>query len=239
MLTVYGQQPSFLLSQLNNSRVSEAYRLCNDSLKRQFHALHLSFPPRQVYLRSFKYDSELEVWVRQRSEDPFKLFKTYHVCAMSGVLGPKRIEGDYQVPEGFYAISSFNPHSNYHLALGVSYPNASDNLLSDSSHPGGGIYIHGNCVTVGCIPIQDNPIDEVYLLCSYAHSLGQDFIPVHIFPVRFGNLKSLIYLNRYTQSNPQYNGFFKRLKDVYDYFNLHNQLPLIGIDDQGRYEILH
>ena len=54
----------------------------------------------------------------------------------SGTTGPKRAEGDYQVPEGFYYINEFNPNSKYHLSLGLNYPNASDKILSDSIDPG-------------------------------------------------------------------------------------------------------
>jgi murein L,D-transpeptidase YafK len=92
-----------------------------------------------MYVRSFKYDSQLEVWVRSNNSEQFKLFKTYRVCAMAGSLGPKRMEGDYQVPEGFYYINEFNPKSSYHLSLGINYPNASDKVLSDISRPGGEI----------------------------------------------------------------------------------------------------
>ncbi|MFX5603033.1 hypothetical protein ABTD90_21020, partial [Acinetobacter baumannii] len=80
-------------------------------------AAQLQWPPKQLYIRSFKYDSQLEVWVRNNSKEAFKLFKTYKICALSGALGPKRIEGEYQVPEGFYTINLFNPKSTYHLSL--------------------------------------------------------------------------------------------------------------------------
>ena len=78
----------------------------------------LKWPANYIYIRSFKYDSQLEVWVKNEMSDPFKLFKTYKVCALAGTLGPKRMEGDYQVPEGFYYINEFNPKSNYYLSLG-------------------------------------------------------------------------------------------------------------------------
>ena len=37
----------------------------------------------------------------------------------------------------------------------------SDKILGDSLQPGGDIYIHGKCVTTGCIPIMDNQIEEL------------------------------------------------------------------------------
>ena len=135
-------------------------------------------------IRSFKYDGQLEVWVKSDAKEKYKLFKTYKVCLQSGAMGPKRMQGDYQVPEGFYYINEFNPNSNYHLALGLNYPNASDRILSDSLRPGNGIYIHGSCVSVGCIPVTDQDIEEIYIIASSAKANGQDFIPVHIFPVQ-------------------------------------------------------
>src|ERR1700712_3429009 len=127
---------------------NEALKRKEDTLMKQFQEKKLVWPAKYLYIRSFKYDSQLEVWVKQELNDPYKLFKTYRVCALAGTLGPKRMAGDYQVPEGFYYINEFNPNSNYYLSLGLNYPNVSDRILSDSLKPGGDIYIHGSCVTV-------------------------------------------------------------------------------------------
>ena len=176
---------SFIDYQKTFARPSEALKRKEDTLVRQFEAKKLKWPARYIYIRSFKYDSQLEVWVKDEIKEPFRLFKTYKVCALAGSLGPKRMRDDYQVPEGFYYINEFNPKSNYYLSLGLNYPNASDRILSDSYQPGGDIYIHGSCVTVGCIPLTDNQIDELYILAAHAKDMGQDFIPVHIFPIRY------------------------------------------------------
>lgn len=227
-------QSSFISSQKQYPKVAIAIKLKEDSLKKQLAALHVSWPVKQIYVRSFKYDSQLEVWVRNRQKDPFILFKTYKICALSGALGPKRIEGDYQVPEGFYYINQFNPKSSYQLALGLNYPNASDRLLSDSAKPGNDIFIHGSCVTVGCIPI-NSQIEELYLLASYAHDQGEDFIPVHIFPIRYSIEKSREFLVKSSKDDPVYQRFSGRLKEVYDYFEENKKLPLITINKNGEY----
>jgi murein L,D-transpeptidase YafK len=231
-------QNSFIQSQRSISKVASAFRSKEDTLKKQFVSAGLEWPPRQLYIRSFKYDSQMEVWVRNNNKETYRLFKTYKVCALSGALGPKRMEGDYQVPEGFYYISSFNPRSNYHLSLGINYPNASDQLLSDSLKPGGDIYIHGNCVTVGCIPIQDNQIEELYVLASYAKDNGEDFIPVHIFPVRYNNPKSSVYLAKATKDDKDYQHFSVKIKEVYDYFEQYRKLPLISVNRKGEYVVM-
>ena len=174
---------SFIDYQKTFPRPDESFRRKEDTLQKQFEAKKLKWPANYIYIRSFKYDSQLEVWVKDEIKDAFKLFKTYKVCALAGTLGPKRMEGDYQVPEGFYYINEFNPRSHYYLSLGINYPNVSDKMLSDSLRPGSAIYIHGSCVTVGCIPITDQQIDELYILAAHAKNQGQDYIPVHIFPV--------------------------------------------------------
>ena len=228
-------QITFIQEQKNVQRVDIIFKQKEDTIKKQFAVAKLHFPPKQIYLRSFKYDSEIEVWVKSEIADSFKLFKTYKVCALSGSLGPKRMEGDFQVPEGFYYINEFNPRSQYHLSLGINYPNVSDNILSDSIKPGGNIYVHGGCVTVGCIPVKDYQIEELYLLATYAKNSGQDFIPIHIFPIRYNNVKSFRYLALQAKDNATYQIFASKLQEVYDYFNHHKKIPVIGIENNGEY----
>jgi murein L,D-transpeptidase YafK len=155
----------------------------------------------------------------------------------SGTMGPKRMEGDYQVPEGFYHINEFNPNSNYHLSLGLNYPNASDRMLSDSVRPGSAIYIHGNCVSTGCIAISDLPIEEVYILASLAKSNGQEFIPVHVFPVRYNVKKSMDYLSEAIRLNPALQAFNSNIREVFDYFETKKELPIIMVNRKGNYVI--
>src|ERR1700712_4428349 len=214
---------------------NEALKRKEDTLMKQFAEKKLIWPAKYVYIRSFKYDSQLEVWVKQEKNDQYKLFKTYKICALAGTLGPKRMQGDYQVPEGFYYINEFNPRSNYHLSLGLNYPNVSDKMLSDSLQPGGDIYIHGSCVTTGCIPITDTQIEELYILATQAKNQGQDFIPVHIFPVVFKAYRSNDYLTKYEKDFPEYKKMADKLKMVYYYFEKHHKLPVIMIDDKGEY----
>jgi murein L,D-transpeptidase YafK len=142
----------------------------------------LPYPVAEVYVRVLKAEREVELWASGKRGDPMVLIKTYAICAASGEPGPKRQEGDLQVPEGLYEVSEFNPTSSYHLALKVSYPNASDRVrTTDAAHPGGLIYMHGKCASIGCIAIEDAQIEEVYLT-----SLDATGKPVRIdlFPAR-------------------------------------------------------
>ena len=226
---------TFIEYQKSFPRINEALKRKEDTLMKQFHEKKLQWPARYIYLRSFKYDSQLEVWVKSDRGEKYKLFKTYRVCALAGSLGPKRMQGDYQVPEGFYYINEFNPKSTYHLSLGLNYPNLSDRILGDSLQPGGDIYIHGSCVTTGCIPIMDNQIEELYILAAHAKTQGQDFIPVHIFPIDFKNVRSNGYLTRYLKDFPEYTQMVGELKHAYNYFDRTKNLPLIMVSKKGEY----
>ena len=208
-----------------------------DSLRKQFEAKKLAWPPRQVYIRSFKFDRQVEVWVKNEPAGQFQWFKTYRMCMQSGTLGPKRMEGDYQTPEGFYYINEFNTNSNYHLALGLNYPNASDRLLSDARRPGGDIYIHGGCVSTGCIAVNDLPIEELYVLAASAREQGQDFIPVHVFPVKYNVKRSFEYLAQATKENQFLQQFAITLKAAFDHFEEKKELPLVMINKKGEYII--
>lgn len=228
-------QDSYVSLKAVSSKATGAYSKVEDSLRKQFESKKLTWPPQQMYVRSFKYDRQVEVWVKGEEENQFKFFKSYRMCMQSGTIGPKRMEGDYQMPEGFYYINEFKTNSNFHLALGLNYPNASDKMLSDSHRPGGDIYIHGGCVSTGCIAISDKPIEELYILASHAREQGQEFIPVHVFPVKYSVKKSFEYLAQATKENQQLQKFAISLKTAFDKFEEKKQLPLILVNKKGEY----
>jgi len=145
----------------------------------------------ELFLRAFKKEAVIEVWGRNYGDARFALIKTYPVCAASGVLGPKRRQGDEQVPEGFYAIDRFNPYSHFHLSLGLNYPNRQDRqraAAANINHLGGDIFIHGNCVSIGCMAMGDQAIEEIYLMALAARAAAARHdkrkIMVHVFPAR-------------------------------------------------------
>jgi hypothetical protein len=101
--------------------------------------------------------------------------------------------------------------------------------------PGGEIYIHGSCVTVGCIPLTDGPMEDLYILAAHAKNMGQDFIPVHIFPVKFNVQRSVDYMNNFIKEDANLKQFISRLEDAFYYFEKYHQLPVILIDEKGEY----
>jgi murein L,D-transpeptidase YafK len=225
---------SFRSEQQKYPRVKEAYSEKHEMLKVELGSKGVNRDSFEIFIRSFKNEQLLEVWVRSKGSEKFQLFKTYNVCRSSGVAGPKCRQGDLQVPEGFYQVSVFNPVSSFHLSLGLNYPNVSDLRRNGNSNPGGDIMIHGNCVTIGCLPLTDELIKEVYILAVEARNAGQKSIPVHIFPARLDE-KGMKSLNAFYSYNPALLSFWSNLQPGYLYFESNRKLPLVNVDAKGNY----
>lgn len=189
--------------------------------------------PAHVLFRVFKREQLLEVWAQSDGADAYVLVNTYPVCGTSGNLGPKRREGDGQIPEGFYSIETFNPASKFHLSLRVDYPNAVDRAREGRGRLGGDIYIHGGCVTVGCVPVTDEWIEELYVIAMNARDAGQERIPVHMFPTRLDADGMAWLYETYGQDHPDI-GFWLNLRQGYLAFEKTRLLPEID-QHRGRY----
>lgn len=114
-----------------------------------------------------------------------KVLKTYDIGLGFAPQGHKQFEGDGKTPEGLYYISHKNPDSNYHLSLGVSYPNDADRAFAEAADqsPGGDIFIHGGPRgpvsaqdwTLGCVAVTDREIEVIY-------SMVKPGTPIYILP---------------------------------------------------------
>lgn len=163
-----------------------------------------------ILIRAFKQESELEVW-KQDASGKMALLRTYPMCRWSGQLGPKVREGDRQVPEGFYSISTgqMNPNSNFYLSFNVGYPNAVDRQLGRT---GSHIMVHGDCSSMGCFAMTDGQIADIYALTREAFAGGQSSVQLHSFPFRMTPENLAKY------RNDPHIGFWKTLKHGHDYF---------------------
>jgi len=225
---------SFKEEQLRFPRVRTAFTDKEDKVKTLFANAGLAYPDCDILIRGFKNEKELEVWAKDAETSQYTLVKTYNFCMLSGVLGPKRKQGDSQVPEGFYYIDRFNPASNFYLSLGINYPNDSDKKLSAHSNLGGDIFIHGNCVSIGCIPITDALIKELYVICVEAKSNGQSRIPVHIYPAKLST-RNLEELKLKYNDEPKLIELWENLQLGFAHFEKHKKLAKIGISTGGTY----
>ena len=217
-----------------DAKVARVRGAREQEVRELFRRAGVSYPARGVLLRGFKGDRELELWARDGRSPVYRPIKTYPICAVSGVLGPKRKEWDLQTPEGVYRVNHFNPQSGYHLSLGIDYPNRSDRILGDPHHPGDAIYIHGGCATIGCLPLGDAAIEEVYLICLDADRAGGR-TAVHLFPCRLGSKSCRVEMDGRVAASPGLRGFWNDLDRVQAAFDRGHRLPRVAVDRNGRY----
>ena len=183
-----------------------------------------------VFLRIFKEEKELEVWMRPGSAEEYSLFRVYPVLQWSGKVGPKRSEGDLQTPEGFYFVSPSRmiPDHRYHLGFDLGYPNAYDRI---HRRTGNQALIHGKSVSNSSFAIGDHNIEEVYLIAAAALNTGQDYFRVHCFPFRMedGRMDGKI------QERPDLEAFWANLKEGYDFFEIMRFPPDTTVTSAGKY----
>lgn len=102
-----------------------------------------------------------------------EVLKAYEVGLGFTPGGDKTVRGDGRTPEGDYRVDRRNPNSEFHLSIGIDYPNADDVAYARSigQNPGGDIFIHGRPWkyrkggqdwTAGCVAVTDRQIEEVY-----------------------------------------------------------------------------
>ena len=180
-----------------------------------------------VFLRIFKDESLLEVWIRSGTE--YQHLKDYIICAYSGRLGPKLQEGDRQAPEGFYKVKKhqLNPNSKFHLSFNLGYPNAYDR---SHKRTGSFLMVHGNCVSDGCYAMTNDKIEEIYDLVESALQNGQKYVQVHAYPFMMTDENMAFY-----EGNEWYD-FWTNLKEGYDYFEAEKLPPRIKVKNR-RYEV--
>ena len=238
LLGSFAPAKDFKTTQLTFERVKVAYEEKESAAKKLFSDKGLTINQSEIFLRVFKRENQLELWARAKGQNStFQLLKTYAICSASGDVGPKRKMGDYQVPEGFYVVNRWNPQSNFYLSLGINYPNASDKILSDKANPGGDIFIHGNCVSIGCMAMTDPVIKEIYVAFVEAKNAGQAQVPVHIFPTKLIAKSTWEQVAESYKSNPQLTAFWKNLQPGYEYFETNHKLPKVTVNAKGEYVV--
>lgn len=181
-----------------------------------------------IFMRVYKSvngsdrDGRLEAFVENEAGE-FVLFKHWDICKYSGELGPKRKEGDYQSPEGFYFVrpSQMNPNSNYHLSFNLGFPNAYDRA---HGRTGSFLMVHGSCVSIGCYAMTDAGIEEIYTLMQAAFEGGQPFIRVHAFPFPMTEVN----MRRY-EGHAEHK-FWVNLKQGWDWFETRKTPPDVTVN---------
>ena len=113
------------------------------------------------------------------------VLKTYRIDLGFAPEGHKQVSGDGRTPEGHYTIDRRNPDSDFHLSLGIDYPNERDREYARKlgKDPGGDIFIHGQGRvltymrpdwTWGCIAVTNDEMEEIY-------AMVRDGTPISIY----------------------------------------------------------
>ncbi|WP_054142245.1 murein L,D-transpeptidase family protein [Bosea sp. AAP35] len=179
-----------------------------------------------ILIRSYKKESELEIWKR-KPNGQYALLKTYPMCRWSGQLGPKIREGDRMAPEGFYAITpaQMNPNSSYYVSFNMGFPNAYDR---SHGRTGAHLMVHGACSSAGCYSMTDDQMGEIYALVREAQNGGQRAVQMQALPFR---MTPQNLAKHRLDSNI---AFWKNLKEGTDYFDVTGDEPQVGVSG-GRY----
>lgn len=183
-------------------------------------------PRDPILIRSFKLESELEIW-KKGPDGQYALLQTYPICRWSGQLGPKHREGDRQAPEGFYAVTPahMNPNSSFYLSFDTGFPNAFDRT---HGRTGSHLMVHGSCTSRGCFAMTDEAIAEVYAIMREAFAGGQRSVQFQSFPFRM--TPQNLARKRYDENI----AFWRNLKEGYDNFALTRREPAVEVCG-GRY----
>jgi murein L,D-transpeptidase YafK len=228
--------PSFREKQMNFTRVREAYADKEKIVDKTLAEHSISHDSLRIYLRAFKTEKKIELWAKNASDSVFMLIKEFSICELSGSEGPKRRSHDLQVPEGFYHISKLNPYSRYYLSMQINYPNASDSIRGVRRHLGNEIFIHGSCLSSGCIPITNDKIKELFVYCIEAYNSGQEEIGLTIFPARLNDTKYSGLISSYRKDKDKIS-LWADLKRSYDLFEQTKVQPIVKFLPDGTHKV--
>lgn len=229
-------QESFREKQQSYSRVKDAYSTKLKGIDEMLKMHEIDREDMELFILGYKKEKDLEVWARNRGDSQFTKVVTYDFCVLSGEAGPKRKQGDLQVPEGFYHINIYNPWSNFYLSMGLNYPNQSDRIRGVQGQLGGDIYIHGSCVSIGCIPITNKNIKELYVMCVEAKNGGQQKIPVHLYPARLDMGVRDLLIEKYRPEDST-EKLWQELQTAYDYWIDEKKIPEVVFLNTGEQRI--
>jgi murein L,D-transpeptidase YafK len=217
LLLGFAMADDFLDEQKKYERVRTALEEKSQTVLESLSNENINANKLNILFIAYKNEAVLELYAKNEDEDTYKFLKQFDIVQSSGSLGPKSAQGDKQVPEGFYHINRFNPFSNFYLSLGINYPNAADKLRSKAKNLGGDIFIHGSFVTIGCLPMSDDKIKEIYLYAVLAKNTGQANIPVYIFPFKMNDENMSKFTKKYADKK-ELSAFWQNLKKGYDRF---------------------
>ncbi len=223
-------------------------RIVEDEAAKSCRAAGLNYPPQATLMRVFKKERQLEIWAKNDGMEEMHLVRTLHVCAVDAVPGPKLKPYDRKTPEGFYNLN-FAYCSRYpwmwikleqeHLdeygvvgdgscfQMPLSYPNPVDRahtVAAGSRVPRPEISMHGNCVTAGCVSLENRDFIFVFAFARHHQAKSHGRLQLHIFPFRFDREWSLdddsaSYKHRKAFGDAHLRRFWENLEEGFKLFD--------------------
>jgi len=227
---------SFRDEKMTFARIHEAYADKEKTVIKTLAEHSISRDSLRIYFQVFKTEKKVELWAKNNSDSVFVPVREFPICEISGSVGPKRRSHDLQVPEGFYHISDLNPYSKYYLSMKINYPNASDSIRGVHGHLGNEIFIHGGCLSSGCIAMTDERIKELFVYCIEAYNSGQKEIDITIFPAQLNDTNYSKLTTEYSKDNDSVS-LWADLKKSYDLFNASKTPPTVKFLPDGTHEV--
>lgn len=227
---------SYREKQMKNTRVREAYASKEKSVVKTLAAHGISRDSLRICFRAYKREKKVELWARNQRDTAFLMLKEFTICDLSGDVGPKRRSRDLQVPEGFYHLDGMNPYSKYYLSMKINYPNGSDSIRGARRHLGGQIFIHGACISSGCLAMTNDRIMELYLYCTEAYNSGQEEIGITIFPAKMDDATYTELIRDYRYYKDCIS-LWADLKKSWDLFEKYKVPPAIRFLPDGTHEV--
>ena len=139
--------------------------------------------PAPLVVRAFKEEGVLELWAAPRRgrtvPDRSSRGRSPGTAATSA-----RSDGGATArsPRGSTGSTASTVPAATTCRSHVDYPNQADRLFAHRRHPGNNIFIHGNELTNGCIPIGDRAIEQLYIAVLDSRNAGYE-VPVAPLPV--------------------------------------------------------
>ncbi len=202
----------------------------------------LKYDQLDILLIAYKNDLLLQIWIKgKNSNSKFLPLTSFKITDSSvAIPGPKSEYGDRLAPEGYYTLEYYPSFrwSDFYLAFRVSYPNEADLIRRRywgiSNKSGGDINIHGNCISIGCIPIGNPDMEELFFLIRTNQKNGSNInvllLPFDFKKIGLHDLKEDAY-----NGNRKLYAFWQSLEKIDKYFQNTRMIPNLSIDQTTGY----
>ncbi len=202
----------------------------------------LKYDRLDILLIAYKKDLLVQIWIKEKNfNSKFLPLTSFKITDSSvAIPGPKSKYGDRLAPEGYYTLKYYPSFrwSDFYLAFRVSYPNEADLIRRRywgiSNKSGGDINIHGSCISIGCIPIGNPDMEELFFLIRANQKNGSN-INVLLLPFDFKKIGLHDQKKDAYNDNRKLYDFWQSLEKIDKYFQNTGMIPRLSVDQTTGY----